>query len=322
MFQSGSQTLKDFNEGQIIESIKQWLGNTSPQSPLGIGDDCSVLPPESIAQSIISTDSLVFGRHFDNSITAQQAGQKLVLRNLCDIAAMGGYPKYATLAILSGSDLSIDWLHEFYEGIKTASDAYDLKIIGGDLCQLKDSHFQAVMNIIGTATRPIFRHAASINDSIYVTGELGGSILNKHYNFQPRLSEGQWLAENNFASAMVDITDGLAKELNFLVSESASLEIDLKSIPIAQSAHLLAEKSSETPLQKAFCDGEDYELLFTLNHSIQSSQFESDWKKKFPQTPPTKIGTIIEKNPLGNIIDSVSKKSIDDLKSFDHFKQK
>ena len=322
MFQSGSQTLKDFNEGQIIESIKQWLGNTTPQSPLGIGDDCSVLPPESIAQSIISTDSLVFGRHFDNSITAQQAGQKLVLRNLCDIAAMGGYPKYATLAILSGSDLSIDWLHEFYDGIKTASDAYDLKIIGGDLCQLKDSHFQAVMTIIGTATRPIFRHAASTNDSIYVTGQLGGSILNKHYNFQPRLSEGQWLAGNNFASAMVDITDGLAKELNFLVSESASLEIDLKSIPIAQSAHLLAEKSSETPLQKAFCDGEDYELLFTLNHSIQSSQFESDWKLKFPQTPLTKIGTIIEKNPLGNIIDSVSKKSIDDLKSFDHFKQK
>ena len=113
----------------------------------------------------------------------------------------------------------------------------------------------------------------------------------------------------------------IAKELNFLVSESASLEIDLKSIPIAQSAHYWQKKARD-PTAKAFCDGEDYELLFTLNHSIQSSQFESDWKQKFPQTPLTKIGTIIEKNPLGNIIDSVSKKSIDDLKSFDHFKQK
>ena len=142
MFQSGSQTLKDFNEGQIIESIKQWLGNTSPQSPLGIGDDCSVLPPESIAQSIISTDSLVFGRHFDNSITAQQAGQKLVLRNLCDIAAMGGYPKYATLAILSGV-WSFNWLATWILWRNQTLDL-DLKIIGGDLCQqrqpLSSSH--------------------------------------------------------------------------------------------------------------------------------------------------------------------------------------
>ena len=233
---------------------------------------------------------------------------------------MGGYSKYATLAILSGANLSIDWLNGFYKGVKDTADIYNLKIIGGDLCQVQDRQFQAVMTIVGTANKPILRHAASINDSIYVTGELGGSILGKHYDFQPRLSEGQWLAENNLASAMVDITDGIAKELHFLANESASLEIDLKSIPIAQSAQLLAEKSSETPLQKALCDGEDYELLFTLNHSIQSTQFESDWKQHFPHTPLTKIGTIVEKNPLGNIIDSVSKKSIDDLKSFDHFK--
>ena len=322
MFQTGSHTLKDFNETQIIESIKQWLGYSSPPSPFGIGDDCAVVPSDSSTQSLISTDALVYGKHFDESIKAKQAGQKIVLRNLSDIAAMGGYPKYATIAILSGSDLSIDWLNEFYKGVKETADTYDLKIIGGDLCQIQDRQFQAVMTIVGTAPTPILRHAASINDSIYVTGHLGGSILGKHYNFQPRLSEGQWLAENNMASAMVDVTDGIAKELQFLANESSSIEIELGSIPIAQSAQLLAEKSSETTLQKAFCDGEDYELLFTLNHSIQSTQFESNWKQQFPQTPLTKIGTIVEKNPLGNIIDSVSKKSMDDLKNFDHFKQK
>ena len=242
MFQTGSQTLKDFNETQIIENIKQWLGDTSPPSPFGIGDDCAVVPPDPSAQSLISTDALVYGKHFDESIRAEQAGQKIVLRNLSDIAAMGGYPKYATLAILSGADLSIDWLNEFYKGVKYTADIYNLKIIGGDLCQIQDRQFQAVMTIVGTATTPILRHAASINDSIYVTGELGGSILGKHYDFQPRLSEGQWLAENNLASSMVDITDGIAKELHFLANESASLEIDLESIPIAQSAQLLAEK--------------------------------------------------------------------------------
>jgi len=322
MFQSDSQTLKNFNEIQIIENIKQWLGSTTPPSPIGIGDDCAVVPPEPSAQSLISTDTLVFGKHFDSSITAEQAGRKIVLRNLSDIAAMGGHPKYATLSILSGSNLSFNWLHQFYKGIKASSDTYNLKIVGGDLCQLQDDHFQAVMTIIGRAPKPILRHSASIADSIYVTGQLGGSILEKHYNFQPRLAEGQWLAKNNFASAMVDITDGLAKELNFLTDESASIQIDLKSIPLAQSARTLAEKHSENPIEKALCDGEDYELLFTLKHSIQSAQFEADWKQHFPQTPLTKIGTIIEPNPTANIIDSDSLKPIDGLKSFDHFNHK
>jgi thiamine-monophosphate kinase len=319
VFQSNSQTLNDFNEAKIIENIQQWLGDTSPESPLGIGDDCAVVPPEPSAHSLISTDALVLGKHFDHSITAEQAGQKLVLRNLSDIAAMGGYPKYATLSILSGSNLSFDWLHQFYQGIKSTSDAHDLKIIGGDLCQLQDDQFQAVMTIIGTATQPVLRHAASIKDSIYVTGQLGGSILEKHYNFQPRLSEGQWLAENSLASAMVDITDGIAKELKVLTDTSASIQIDLKAIPIAESAHLLAEKNSEHPLEKAFCDGEDYELLFTLKHSIESTQFEADWKHRFPQTPLTKIGTVIERNPLADIIDSETQTPIDNYKSFDHF---
>lgn len=320
MFQSAHQTLKDFNETQIIQSIKQWLGESTPQSPLGIGDDCAVIPPEASAQSLISTDALVFGKHFDSSITAEQAGKKIVLRNLSDIAAMGGYPKYATLSILSGSNLSLNWLHEFYKGIKATSDSYDLKIVGGDLAQIQDNHFQAVMTIIGTATKPILRHTAAVHDSIYVTGQLGGSILKKHYHFQPRLLEGQWLAENNYASAMVDITDGLAKELNFLTDKSAAIQIDLKSIPIAQAAQSLAEKNSENPLEKAFSDGEDYELLFTLKHPIQTTQFEADWKQQFPETPLTKIGTITEKNSsLSNKIKSDSQKSINSFKSFDHF---
>ena len=322
MFQSDGQKLKDFNEIQLIESIKQWLGNTTPPSPLGIGDDCAVLPPQPKAHSLVSSDALVFGQHFDCSISAEQAGQKLVLRNLSDIAAMGGYPKYATLSILSAGNLDFNWLKQFYSGIKTSSDTYDLKIVGGDLCQLPNDQFQAVMTIFGTATQPVLRNAASIKDPIYITGQLGGSILEKHYNFQPRLSQGQWLAENNLASAMVDVTDGLAKELNFLPSKSASILIDLKTIPIAQSAHILAEKSSESPLKKALCDGEDYELLFTLKHSIEPAQFESDWKQLFPHTPLTKIGSIIEKNPLSNIIDADTQKPIPWLKSFDHFNRK
>ena len=129
------------------------------------------------------------------------------------------------------------------------------------------------------------------------------------------MPQGQWLAENNLASATVDVTDGLAKELNFLPSESASVLIDLKAIPIAQN-------STENSLKKALCDGEDYELLFTLHHSIEEAQFKADWKQLFPETPLTQIGRIIEKNSLSNIIDSDTQKPVAWLKSFDHFNRR
>lgn len=332
MFQSDAQTesqqthdspsiLSDCDEGQLIELIVDWLGNTNPPSPRGIGDDCALFPAQADGDFLISTDSVVLGKHFDADLPAEQAGAKLVLRNLCDIAAMGGVPAYATLAVLCGKHLEIKWLAEFYKGIRTVAENYALEVVGGDLCQLPGNQFQAVMTIIGRAEHPLLRHTAGLGDSIYVTGQLGGSIAEKHYRFSPHLSAGQWLAKNGYASSMVDSTDGLAKELHFLLAPEQAASIDLNTIPISEAAHRQSSGNRETALEKAFCDGEDYELLFTLADSIMPADFESKWQENFPQIQISRIGTIVEQAGGARLLNCSDHRPLVWNRGFDHFKQ-
>ena len=332
MFQSDSQAqskqrhespsiLSDCDEGALIQLIVDWLGNTNPPSPQGIGDDCALFPAQAEGDFLISTDSVVLDKHFDAELPARKAGAKLALRNLCDIAAMGGVPVNATLAILCGSRLEIEWLAEFYKGIRSVAENYALQVVGGDLCQLPGDQFQAVMTIIGRAENPVLRHRAGLGDSIYVTGQLGGSITEKHYHFRPHLSAGQWLAKNNYASSMVDSTDGLAKELHFLLAKGQAASIDLKAIPISEAAQVQSSGDPNKALEKAFCDGEDYELLFTLPHSVMSTDFESEWQKNFPQIQISRIGNIVEQRGSARLLNYCDQRPLHWDGGFDHFKQ-
>lgn len=320
MFDHPSDDLSCYTESEIINKIKAWLGTTTGLSPMGIGDDCAVFTPVPKQEYLVSTDALVYGEHFDSSISAQKAGNKLTLRNLSDIAAMGGQPKHATISIISSSKLSIKWLSDFFAGIKETSDQYGLKIVGGDLCHLEGPQFHAVMNIIGSSPRPILRNRALAKDRIYVTGTLGGSILEKHYCFKPHLSAGQWLSSESLASSMVDITDGIAKELPFLLSDNTSASINLDNIPISDAAWHLSNQNKQIALKKAFCDGEDYELLFTLNSNADHPKFETQWSSRFPNVKLTQIGTIVPSQGADLIIDQSTQKPIDWILGFDHFK--
>ena len=140
----------------------------------------------------------------------------------------------ATLSIITSKTLGYSWLAEFYRGIKSAADHFALKIVGGDLSALEGDHFQAVMTIIGSAKNPILRHSAKPNDYLYVTGHLGGSIAGKHFDFTLAFKEGAWLSQQGCTTSMVDITDGLSKELKYLLSKNTAASIDLNRIPIAE----------------------------------------------------------------------------------------
>ena len=320
MFDHPEDDLSCYTESEIIKQIKDWLGSTTEPSPRGIGDDCAVFTPVPNEEYLISTDALVFGAHFDSSLTAQKAGNKLTLRNLSDIAAMGGVPKHATISIISSSKLSIQWLSDFFAGIKETSDQYGLKIMGGDLCHLDGAQFHAIMTIVGAASKPILRNCALPGDRIYITGELGGSILEKHHCFEPHLSAGQWLSTQSLASSMVDITDGIAKELPFLLSANTSASISLTDIPVSDAAMRLSNQDKKIALKKAFCDGEDYELLFTLHSTTDNKEFEHQWKSHFPEIKLTQIGTIVSSEGADLVIDQSTHKPIDWVLGFDHFK--
>src|ERR1700710_2389880 len=103
-------------ELKLIAGIRRWLGSASPKSPFGIGDDCAVIPPTKNHQ-LVTTDPVIFGRHFDDTVPPQAVGAKLLKRNLSDIAAMGGKPVAAVISLALAPETSVAWLRRFYLGL-------------------------------------------------------------------------------------------------------------------------------------------------------------------------------------------------------------
>lgn len=311
-------SIRTLGEVRLIAQIREWLGDVVPPSPEGMGDDCAVVEPHP-GKQILTTDSLSYGQHFDDSIPAEAAGAKLVKRNLSDIAAMGGEPDHALLSLLSGADLRIDWLRGFVEGIRKSCERHQVALVGGDVSGLPDGQFSAVLSLSGHLTHALLlRRGAEAGDRIYVTGRLGGSLLGKHHNFEPRLAEGRWLAQSDLCTALMDLTDGLAKDLRELIPPQCAAYLDLDQINIDEAAHRCAAESGRPPLEHAFCDGEDYELLFTLKSSADQAAFESAWAAQFPQTPLSRIGQLKQSEDSAPYLDAVTGEALPWTKGFEH----
>ncbi|MEM8867265.1 MAG: thiamine-phosphate kinase [Verrucomicrobiota bacterium] len=309
-------------ETSLIEAIRNWLGTASPPAPEGTGDDCAILEPIRKGSQLLTTDALTYQQHFDDSVSPEAAGAKLIKRNISDIAAMGGVPKAAVLALLAGPDLSIDWLQKFFAGVATASKQYGIQIVGGDVSSIQKGHFSAVLSLTGGSHQPALRSSAKIGDSIYVTGSLGGSILKKHYDFEPRLKEGQWLAQHTACTAMMDLTDGLSKDLLAILPASGCAALRMDQIPIAADAIQLSKSSQRSPLEHAFIDGEDYELLFTLSATSDQTAFENEWRTAFPKLEIHAIGALQHpEQPEHRLLNASTGQIIPWSNGFEHFSQ-
>lgn len=269
-------------EVALIGAIKRWLGDVNPPSPAGIGDDCAVLPAARI-QQVITTDPVVFGKHFDASIAPSDVGAKLLKRNLSDIASMGAKPTAAVVALVMDGTVKREWLQQFYQGLAAVARKFGVKVVGGDVAQAPRT-LTACLTLVGEATtrRILTRTGARAGDWIYVTGQLGGSILGHHYRFSPRLPEGQWLAKNREVRSMMDVSDGLGKDLPALAPIGGAWPaLSASAIPISPAAHTLAGRSGRTALDHALNDGEDYELVFTLAQQADRLAFEKAWRRRF-----------------------------------------
>lgn len=277
-------------ELRLIALIRRWLGPASPQSPFGIGDDCAVIPPTKKHQ-LVTTDPVIYGHHFDDSVSPRAVGGKLLKRNLSDIAAMGGKPVAAVISLALAPDTSVAWLRAFYLGIARCAGEYGVKIIGGDITQGTPGFLGAFLTLHGESTgrRVVTRTGAKLNDAIFVTGRLGGSIRGHHYRFTPRLAEGKWLAAQSGVRAMMDVSDGIAKDIRSLTPGNLVAAIESKNIPISAAAKIAAKKSGRTAWMHALTDGEDYELLFVLNAKSDPAEFVKRWRQHF-RTPLTCLG--------------------------------
>ncbi len=291
------QSVAAQGERRLIAGIRSWLGRASPAAPFGIGDDCAVIPPTKHHQ-LVTTDPVIWGQHFDATVPVRAAGAKLLKRNLSDIAAMGGRPVAAVVSLALAPDTSVAWLRDFYRGLAACALQYRVKIVGGDITQGPKGFFGAFLTLHGESTgrRIVTRRGARAGDAIYVTGSLGGSLLGHHYQFSPRLAEGAWLAGRAEVRAMMDVSDGLAKDLDSLTPTGLVPALGASAIPVSPAARRRARTTRKIPLAHALGDGEDYELLIVVRAG--AAQFERDWRKRFPSLRISRLGRFVRKNQL------------------------
>jgi thiamine-monophosphate kinase len=292
-----ARSVAAWGERRLIDGIRRWLGRASPAAPFGIGDDCAVIPPTKRHQ-LVTTDPVIFGQHFDTTVPARAVGAKLLKRNLSDIAAMGGRPVAAVVSLALAPQTSVRWLEQFYRGLAASALKHRVKIVGGDITQGPAGFFGAFLTLHGESAggRVVTRNGARAGDTIYVTGSLGGSLLGHHHAFAPRLAEGAWLAGRPEVRAMMDVSDGLAKDLDSLTPAGLVPAVEAGAIPISAAARRRARRTKQSPLFHALCDGEDYELLIVVHGG--PAAFERDWRKRFRKLPLTRVGRFVRKNQL------------------------
>lgn len=294
-----AESVAALGEQRLLPEIKRWLGKSSPAAPFGMGDDCAVVRASGKAM-LITTDPVIYGQHFDETLSPRAVGAKLLKRNLSDIAAMGGRPLAAVVSLALDANTRLAWLREFYRGLAAAARRFNVKIVGGDITQGPVGFFGAFLTLHGEAAgkRIITRGGALPGDRIFVTGTLGGSLLGRHHNFVPRLTEGAWLAGRSDVCAMMDVSDGLAKDLHSLTPAGLAPALCATAIPISAAARKCAAVTKQTPLFHALGDGEDYELLIVVCYRADLRKFERAWKRRFPRLRLSLLGTFAQKGRL------------------------
>jgi thiamine-monophosphate kinase len=206
----------------------------------------------------------------------------------------------AVVSLAVAPDTNIAWLREFYLGLAACARRYRVKVVGGDITQGPAGFFGAFLTLHGEATGPrvLTRGGALPGDRLYVTGTLGGSLLGHHHAFTPRLAEGAWLAKRKEVCAMMDVSDGLAKDLDALTPPGLAPALSAAAIPVSTAARTCSRETRQSPLFHALGDGEDYELLLVVCYRADQARLERDWKKRFPKLKLTQIGTFAPKDKM------------------------
>ncbi len=285
----------------FIDKIRELFASIPANGFEGIGDDCAVLPISDDEALLFTSDALCEGVHFlRNAISAFEIGAKSAIVNLSDIAAMGGRP-IATLLSLSLPQSAIgEWAEEFMQGFHSVSERYGVALIGGDTTG-SEAGITISVTAIGKAklTNIKRRSAAQSGDIIMVGGLLGESAIGLrdilsgshstasaaiHRNPTAQIAEGEWLGSQESVHAMMDLSDGLASDLqHILESSSVGAVVNTEQIPAADG-----------DVANAVCGGEDYKLLFTVAADGAEVLMEA-FEQKFGYRPYP-IGTITVTN--------------------------
>jgi thiamine-monophosphate kinase len=285
------------NEFELIAQLAKSLpANKSVVT--GAGDDCAVLDlgaPDNLV--LFKTDAVVEGIHFTKDTPPEKIGRKALARCLSDIAAMAGTPVAALVTIGLPEKFEPGFVANIYDGLNALAEKSGVAVVGGETTT-NPGRILISIALIGTVARgkQILRSGAKPGDAIFVTGELGGSLAERHLEFEPRLAEARWLAEHFAIHAMIDLSDGLAGDLRHILKASrVGAELLKPAVPVSRAAKLRAQK--KPAFAAALTDGEDFELLFTVG-SGDAVKLLDAWKMKFSKLKLSCIGKIVARDGI------------------------
>lgn len=272
--------LKDLGEFQLIDRIRQQTAGGADVHR-GIGDDAAVLALPESHHLLTSTDMLIEDVHFRRDwISPEELGHKAVAVNLSDLAAMGGTPRYLYLGFACPDTTDVEEINAFIKGALAEARRFHVTLVGGDTCRSPGPWIIAV-TVEGSVAKgqDIGRDGGRPGDLIMVSGTLGDSalalalleqkrqpdqrLLTRHCRPTPRVELGCQLGKHQLASAMIDISDGLAGDLEHILQASC-LDglIEEAALPLSEA---FQDHVRQQPVLRelALFGGEDYELLFT-----------------------------------------------------------
>jgi len=280
-------------EAEFLDWLHEQLGDTHDVL-LGPGDDAAVLRMLATSAIVTTTDLLTEGVDFLLAdVAPARIGRKALAVNLSDLAAMAATPVAALVALALLRMRAAELARALFTGMLPLARQYGVAIAGGDT-NTWDGGLVISITAIGRVTGhgPLRRDRARPTDHILVTGQLGGSLLGKQFDFAPRVTEALALHGQYDLHAGMDISDGLALDLSRLAAASrCGAAVELDRVPIAAAARQLAEldPSAGTSLEHALGDCEDFELLLTAEPEV-ADRIVLD--QPLP-VPVTRIGSMV-----------------------------
>ncbi len=290
-----SSTIHEFD---LIHALHQQYSRRTPSVIRGIGDDAAVITSQAGQWTVLTTDLLTEGVHFDlRTATMADIGFRAATANLSDIAAMGATPQYLLVSLAIPRTGTRQHVLQLYRGMMAACRPHRVRLIGGDTSASSSGWFLS-LTLVGMVPprKALFRSGAQIGDGLYVTGTIGDALaglrllneppphasrrphtsalstkhrqflIGRHLRPTARIAEGRWLSAHRFATSAIDISDGLSGDLRHICEEShVGLELDLGALPLSPACRAYAVSRKLDPVDLALTGGEDYELLFTVS---------------------------------------------------------
>ena len=291
--------ISSLGEFGLIEHLTKNIELQNASSVLGVGDDAAVIDHFG-KQTVVTTDLLIEGVHFDLSYTPlKHLGYKAVIANLSDVYAMNAVPTQITLSLGISNRFGLEALDDFYEGVYAACEKYGVDLVGGDTTTSQKGFIISVTAIGEVAPdKFVKRSTAQKGDLLCVSGFVGSAYVGLLFlerekkifiespGVQPDLEGESYVIgkllkpearkdiieffekQEIIPTSMIDISDGLSSEILHICKDSnLGCVLYEEKIPVAEEMKKAAFKFEIDPTACALSGGEDYELLFTISQT-------------------------------------------------------